>query len=108
MHDVPGQTHWHEPTGGKRQLYVRDRASRQWVVWNGAAFHGQTNPVITGIAGRFAFYPPPGLYRVLVEAAGFQPLFGPQLEISTGPYVANLGLVPGSVKRAVYLPVSWK
>ena len=18
MHDVPGQTHWHEPTGGKR------------------------------------------------------------------------------------------
>jgi hypothetical protein len=91
----------------KVTLYAQNRASRQWVVWNGAAYHGQTNPVVTGIAGRFAFYPPPGLYRVLVTADGFQAQFGPQQQVTVGPYVANLGLVP-MARGDVYLPLARK
>jgi parallel beta-helix repeat protein len=89
----------------KVTLYVRNRASNQWVIWNAAAYHGQTNPVITGTAGRFAFYPPAGLYRVLVDAKGFEPRFGPQLSVNTGPYVANIGLQPLGSKRAIFLPL---
>lgn len=89
----------------KVTLYMRDRASGQWVIWNGASHHGQTNPVITGMGGRFAFYPPAGLYRVLVNAEGFEPRFGPQRSVNTGPYVANIGLQPLGGKRAIYLPL---
>ena len=90
--------------GATVTLYVQDRANRQWVPWNGAAYHEQPNPIVTGMAGRFAFYPQPGLYRVLVEAPGFATQIGPALEVTVGPYVANIGLERRQAPPKVYLP----
>lgn len=94
--------------GAKVTLYRRDRSSEQWLPWDGAAYHGQMNPAITGGAGRFAFYPQPGLYRALIEAAGYPAQFGPQVEVTVNPYVANIGLgmEGGPTGASVYLPVA--
>ena len=92
--------------GAKVTLYVLDRASRRWVPWDGAAYHGQTNPLITGPGGRFAFYPQPGLYRVLVEAEGYPSQFGPQREVTVNPYVANIGLAGPTGPGTAYLPIA--
>jgi hypothetical protein len=39
-----------------------------------------------------------------VEAPGFVSQFGPALEVSTGPYVANIGLAGRPVIQPLYLP----
>jgi hypothetical protein len=99
-----GKTLLDRIVGAKVTLYVQDRASRQWVPWNGAAYHGQPNPIVTGIAGRFAFYPQPGLYRVRVEAQDFATQYGPAKEVTVGPYVANIGLEGQPPLLRLFLP----
>jgi hypothetical protein len=99
-----GKTQLDRIVGATVTLFVFDRLSRQWVPWNGAAYHQQPNPIVTGIAGRFAFYPQPGLYRVRVEAAGFASQLGPAMEVSTGPYVANVGLEGARNPPPLFLP----
>ena len=59
---------------------------------------------LNGMAGRFAFYPQPGLYRVRVEAPGFATQFGPAKEVTVGPYVANIALEGQTAPPKVYLP----
>jgi hypothetical protein len=88
----------------KVTLYERDRASQQWRPWNAAAYYGQTNPQVTGLGGWFAFYPPPGLYRVLAEADGYQSAFGPQQALTIEPYVANIPLTAGVGQFKLFLP----
>ena len=69
--------------------------------WNASDYHGQSNPQTAGPSGWFAFYPPPGTYRVRVEAAGYNPYLSPERTISVEPVMIQIPLQP--IGR-VYLP----
>ena len=51
---------------------------------------GQANPQTTGGDGSFYFAPPPGVYRLLVSATGYQPWRSAAVEVDAGgvsPYI---------------------
>lgn len=93
--------------GAKVTLFVRDLGlpvGRQWVMWDGASYFGQTNPQTTGDFGWYAFYPQPGQYRVMVEAPGFDSAILTNEKISVEPIVQSIGLSPKSARKKVFLP----
>ncbi|HIE39724.1 MAG TPA: carboxypeptidase regulatory-like domain-containing protein, partial [Anaerolineae bacterium] len=51
---------------------------RPFVLWDAAAY-GQVNPQQTGPDGHFAFFTPPGTYRLQVTKVGYQPYLSPDL-----------------------------
>jgi hypothetical protein len=63
-----------------------------WILWNGAASFGQTNPQRTGVLGWYGFYPPPGLYRVQVKKSGFDDYISDPVQITTQPFMLSIGL----------------
>ncbi len=84
-------------SGARVSLYVRDRSrpgGQDWVLWPAARYFGQTNPQTTGGAGWYAFYPPPGQYRVRVEAPGYVTAIDTGDNISIEPIVRTIGLTP--------------
>jgi len=81
----------------KVTLFVRDRslpAGQDWVRWPGEAYFGQSNPQTTGITGWYAFYPPPGQYRIVAEAPGYERVILTGEKVTTEPIVQNIGLQP--------------
>jgi hypothetical protein len=90
---------------------------RQWRTWPAVEHAGQTNPQITGLGGWYAFYPPAGTYRLLVEApGGYLPYIGGSFQVAGEPVVHTIGLerpptptpVPSATPRpapaGIYLP----
>ena len=54
-------------SGATVTLYVRDTARSRWVRWD-TTLYGQVNPQVTGPDGYFAFFTPPGQFKLLVDA----------------------------------------
>lgn len=84
-------------SGARVSLYVRDRSrpvGQDWVLWPAARYFGQTNPQTTGGAGWYAFYPPPGQYRVRVEAPGYITAIDTGDSVTIEPIVRTIGLTP--------------
>ncbi len=82
--------------GARVTLFARDPASpvgQQWKQWGAQSFGGQTNPQTTGMTGWYGWYPPPGEYRVQVEAEGYQSYFSEPVEIGTQPFMLTIGLM---------------
>lgn len=105
IYDRSGEPSRDRIAGARVSLFVFDRSrppGQQWVFWNAAAHHGQVNPQVTGFSGWYAFYPPPGLYRVLAEAEGFETVIHSQTELTIEPVVETIGLLP--LARPVLLP----
>lgn len=55
---------------------------------------GQPNPQTTGVSGGFFFAPPPGLYRLLVTAPGYQSYRSAAVELDDDPLAATIRLTP--------------
>lgn len=52
-------------------VYYYQNKTRQWLVWDGAAF-GQNNPQVTSGSGNYAYLLPPGKYYLEVKKIGLQ------------------------------------
>lgn len=107
--------------GAKVSLLARDPGApvgEEWKLWPAAGFRGQTNPQTTGPTGWYGFYPPPGQYRVLVEAPGFKPVYTSPETVNGQAVMKTIGLEPGAVPptaaptrvpgRGIYLPLLLK
>lgn len=55
---------------------------------------GQANPQTTGADGSFFFAQPPGVYRLLVTAPGYQPFRSATVEIDDAPIAPTIRLTP--------------
>jgi hypothetical protein len=76
-----------------------------YVVWDARTYYGQTNPQTTGTGGWYAFYPPPGTYRLQVDAPGYRRYLSPARTIGIEPI---MGLVPVDpvIAGTIYLPAA--
>lgn len=88
----------------KVTLLRRDPAINNYVQWRAEEFFGQTNPQITGPAGWYGFYPPPGVYRVQVDAEGYNRYISTDVEVVEEPVMLTIGLQPKGDK--LFLPVA--
>jgi hypothetical protein len=77
-------------------------AINNFAVWNGGSFFGQTNPQRATASGWYAFYPPPGRYRVRVDAEGYDRYLSTDVDVTEQPVVLNIGLSPRADR--LYLP----
>lgn len=94
--------------GATVTLFRFDPGIENYRQWNGEAWFGQRNPQVTGAAGWYAFYPPPGRYLARVEAAGYETTLTPALELRGEPFLVTVGLTRtgGFVPTSrVFLPV---
>jgi hypothetical protein len=64
-------------------LQTAGAGSDQFALWPAAKFD-QQNPQTTGVSGSYAFLVPPGRYRLVVEAPGYQPYAGAAFEVQLG------------------------
>ncbi|HRA18967.1 MAG TPA: hypothetical protein PLZ56_00780 [Anaerolineae bacterium] len=121
VHDLSGQP---DPrlkriAGARVSLFARDPGAavgREWKLW--PATHGQTNPQTTGPTGWYGFYPPPGQYRVMVEASGYKAAFTNPETVTNQPMMQTIGLEPGTTVptppptrqpgKGIYLPLLLK
>jgi len=90
--------------GARITLLQYDPDINNFAVWRGAEFFGQTNPQIAGPAGWYGFYPPPGRYRVLVDAEGYHRFISSDVTVLEQPVMLTIALQPKSA--SVYLPVA--
>ncbi len=66
-----------------------DRSSSPWALDANDSYQ-QT----TGAAGRYGFFPPPGLYQIEVRRAGYQPYRSLALLSNGGPLAPDIALLP--------------
>lgn len=97
--------------GAKVTLYRFDPAIQNFRVWRAADYGDQANPQTTGRTGWYGFYPPPGRYRAVVEAAGYSRYIAPELAIAGQPYHVTIPLQPLTTPtpkpaHAIHLPVA--
>jgi plastocyanin len=64
-----------------------------FVPWSASTF-GQINPQTTGSNGYFAFFTPPGTYRLDVNRAGYQSYVSPDLNVIATPVHHDVPLTP--------------
>jgi plastocyanin len=67
--------------------------SATYSAWPAASF-GQVNPQTTGSDGYFSFFTPPGVYRLDVAKAGYQPYRSPDLNVVNTPVHHDVLLTP--------------
>jgi hypothetical protein len=60
---------------------VFDEDYQSWSRWPGEYYESQVNPQVTGTDGYYAFFVPPGLYRVAAVASGYQSHTSPNLRV---------------------------
>jgi hypothetical protein len=66
-----------------------------WSTWPAAYYNDQVNPQITANDGYYAFFVPPGLYRIRANAAGFLEHLSPVLAVVSEVVHYNVPLQPG-------------
>ena len=67
--------------------------SATYVAWPASTF-GQINPQSTQADGHFSFFTPPGVYRLDVKRAGYQPYVSPDLNVVSAPVHHDVALTP--------------
>jgi plastocyanin len=75
-----------------------DRSSSPWALDANDSYQ-QT----TGAAGRYGFFPPPGLYQIEVRRVGYQPYRSPALLSSGGPPAPDIALLPAVAGNPDYV-----
>ena len=87
-------------------LYVSDTVRNRWVQWD-AALYGQTNPQVTRADGYFAFFTPPGEFRLVADgsAQDYERYDSPSLVVVDEPVRYNVPLWP---LRYNFLPLVLK
>jgi hypothetical protein len=85
-------------------LLMHDTARNKWVPWE-AGLYGQNNPQVTGPDGYFAFFTPPGQFKLVADATaqGYLGYTSPILTVVDEPLRYNVGLTTTS-RMMLYLP----
>ncbi|MGD2205967.1 MAG: right-handed parallel beta-helix repeat-containing protein [Anaerolineae bacterium] len=85
-------------------LYVSDTVRHRWLAWD-APLYGQDNPQETGQDGYFAFFTPPGRYRLVADgqAQGYELYESPVLTVIDEPIRYNIPIWP--LPQRIYLPL---
>ena len=60
---------------------VFDEDYQSWDRWPAELYESQINPQVTGEDGYYAFFVPPGLYRVGAEADGYDSHTSPDIRV---------------------------
>ena len=72
---------------------TQDVTNATYSVWPAASF-SQLNPQVTQANGYFAFFTPPGVYRLDVTRSGYQPYRSPDLRVVSEPVHHDVPLTP--------------
>lgn len=74
-----------------------DEDYQTWIRWPAELFENQINPQVTGTDGYYAFFVPPGLYRIEAGAAGYFQHTSPNIEVIDEVVHYNVPLIPAPV-----------
>ena len=58
-----------------------DEDYQTWSRWPAELYESQVNPQVTGMDGYYAFFVPPGLYRVRAKAYGYDDHTSPDIRV---------------------------
>lgn len=81
-----------------------DEDYQAWDRWPAELYESQINPQVTAGDGYYAFFVPPGLYRVRASAEGYEPHTSPDIRVIRDIVHYNVPLDPVS-GYPVYLPL---
>ncbi len=79
-----------------------DTVEGEWKTWEAWAYDGQVNPQVTGADGYYAFFVPPGTYRIMARSPGYLPFTSSDIVVVDAPAHLNIPLLQW---WQVYLPV---
>lgn len=94
----------HRLLGATVTAYERVEGTDLWQPWN-AALWGQLNPQNTPVDGYYAFYPPPGTYKVVVTYPGYTNHESAPITITQEPLHPNISLTK---IHPLYLPLTMR
>jgi hypothetical protein len=83
---------------------VYDEDYQSWSRWPAELYESQINPQVTQNDGYYAFFVPPGKYRVTAIAPNYQPHTSPVIEVVNAIVHYNIPLT--SLLKLIYLPIS--
>ncbi len=87
---------------------VYDEDYQAWSDWPAAFYESQINPQLTAGDGYYAFFVPPGLYRVLASATGYKSHTSPVIQVINEIVHYNIPLQPAGQAGVIYLPIVMK
>ena len=67
-----------------------DTVANEWKMWPARAYDAQVNPQVTDTDGHYAFFVPPGTYRITASQPDYWPYQSPDLAFAH----SNLALLP--------------
>jgi hypothetical protein len=79
-----------------------DEDYQTWERWPAELYESQINPQVTGSDGYYAFFVPPGLYRVKATAFGYDPHTSPDIRVINEVVHYNIPMTGGG--GALLLP----
>jgi hypothetical protein len=83
---------------------VYDEDYQSWNRWPAELYESQVNPQVTHTDGYYAFFVPPGKYRVTATAPRYQPHTSPVIEVVNEIVHYNIPLA--SLLKLIYLPLA--
>ena len=84
---------------------VYDEDYQAWSEWPAAFYEGQINPQVTASDGYYAFFVPPGLYRVSASALGYEAHTSPDIQVISEIVHYNIPLQPTEPAFGIFLPL---
>ena len=79
-----------------------DTIEGEWKTWEAWAYDEQVNPQVTGADGYYAFFVPPGTYRIMAQRPSYLPFTSSDIVVVDAPADLNIPLLQW---WQVYLPV---
>jgi len=93
-------------TGATVTCEVYDEDYQAWSEWPADFYENQVNPQLTASDGYYAFFVPPGLYRVWASAPGYASHTSPDIQVVSEIVHYNIPLQPTSQPPGkIYLPL---
>jgi hypothetical protein len=84
---------------------VYDEDYQSWSEWPAAFYENQVNPQVTASDGYYAFFVPPGLYRVWASAPGYSTHTSPDIQVVSEIVHYNIPLEPIGGPGMLFLPM---
>jgi hypothetical protein len=82
-----------------------DEDYQTWSRWPAELFESQINPQVTESDGYYAFFVPPGLYRVSASAPGYTTHTSPDILVVNEIVHYNIPLQPSGQEEMIFLPI---
>ncbi len=92
-------------TGATVTCEVYDEDYQAWSEWPADFYENQVNPQVTASDGYYAFFVPPGLYRVWANAPGYATHTSPEIQVVSEIVHYNIPLQPIIGPGILFLPM---